>query len=160
MLRRCVYLLRAHYQGMHMIRFSARPFVAVALLLPACSHGRSGAPAAPRPSGTVITAEDIQRSPGVSLEQLLLARVPGLTLARAADGRMMLHLRGETTFMGEEEPLIVVNGIPLGPNASGNLSAINPHDIESIQVLRDAATTSAYGVRGANGVILIRTKGS
>src|SRR2546426_6794690 len=49
MLRRCVYLLRAHYQGMHMIRFSARPFVAVALLLPACSHGRSGAPAAPRP---------------------------------------------------------------------------------------------------------------
>src|SRR2546430_13385005 len=75
-------------------------------------------------------------------------------------GRMVLHLRGETTFMGEEEPLVVVDGIPLGPNASGNLSAINPHDIESIQVLRDAATTSAYGVRGANGVILIRTKQS
>ena len=141
-----------------MIRFSARPFVAVALLLPACSHGRSRAPAAPRPSGTVITAEDIQRSPGVSLEQLLLARVPGLTLARAADGRMVLHLRGETTFMGEEEPLVVVDGIPLGSNPAGNLAAIDTHDIQSVQVLRDAAATALYGIRGANGVIIIRTK--
>jgi len=96
----------------------------------------------------------------MSLEQLLLARVPGLTVARAADGHAILHLRGETTIMGDEEPLIVVNGLPLGPSASGNLSAINPQDIESIQVLRDAATTSIYGIRGANGVILIRTKQS
>jgi len=43
---------------------------------------------------------------------------------------------------------------------SGNLSAINPQDIETIQVLRDATTTAAYGMRGANGVILIRTKQS
>jgi TonB-dependent SusC/RagA subfamily outer membrane receptor len=145
-----------------MNRASARPFVTLALLLGACSHQQSGVAreSRSRPSGIVITAEDIQRSPGMSLEQLLLARVPGLTVARAADGHAILHLRGETTIMGDEEPLIVVNGLPLGPSASGNLSAINPQDIESIQVLRDAATTSIYGIRGANGVILIRTKQS
>src|SRR3989441_3862979 len=133
-------------------------------LLAACSH-RTSQQTFPqtsdpsRPPGTVLTAEDIQRSPGQSLEQLLLARVPGLTIRRAPDGHPVLHLRGETTLMGDEEPLIVVNGIPLGPNA-GNLSAVNLHDIETVQALRDAAVTAAYGIRGANGVILIRTKQS
>lgn len=109
-------------------------------------------------STVVITAEDIERSPGQSLEQLLLAKVPGLYVTRARDGHTVLHLRGTTTLMGEEEPLFVVNGIPLGPTASGNLSAINPRDIETIEVLRDAAATAIYGVRGANGVIIITTK--
>jgi TonB-dependent SusC/RagA subfamily outer membrane receptor len=108
----------------------------------------------------VLTAADIERSPGQSLEQLLLAHVPGLTLSRAPDGRVILHLRGTTTFRGDEEPLIVVNDIPLGPNPSGNLSAIDLHDIESVAVLRDAAGTAAYGMRGANGVIIIKTKQS
>jgi TonB-dependent SusC/RagA subfamily outer membrane receptor len=70
----------------------------------------------------------------------------------------VLHLRGTTTLLGEQEPLFVVNDIPLGPGAGGNLAAIDPHDIETVQVLRDAAATAAYGVRGSNGVILIRTK--
>jgi len=126
----------------------------------ACSRRTAQQQAEPRRApGLVLTADDIRRSPGQSLEQLLLARVPGLTLTRAPDGHAVLHLRGETTLMGEEEPLIVVNGIPLGPNA-GNLSAVDPHDIETVQVLRDAAATAAYGIRGANGVILIRTKQS
>jgi len=136
-----------------MNRPSARSFVTLVLLLGACSHKQSAAAreTRPQPPGTVITAEDIRRSPGMSLEQLLLARVPGLTMSRAADGHAILHLRGATTLMGDEEPLIVVNGIPLGPSVSGNLSAINPQDIETIQVLRDATTTAAYGMRGANG---------
>ena len=112
------------------------------------------------PPGTVLTADDIRRSPGQSLEQLLLARVPGLTLTRAPDGHPVLHLRGTTTILGDDEPLFVVNGIPLGPNASGNLAAIALQDIETVQVFRDGATTAAYGIRGANGVILIRTKQS
>lgn len=143
-----------------MNRVCARPFVSLVLLLGACSHKQSAAARESRPSGVVITAEDIRRSPGMSLEQLLLARVPGLTMSRAADGHAILHLRGETTLMGDEEPLFVVDGLPLGPSASGNLSAINPQDIETIQVLRDATMTAAYGMRGANGVILIRTKQS
>jgi TonB-dependent SusC/RagA subfamily outer membrane receptor len=60
--------------------------------------------------------------------------------------------------MLEEEPLFVINGIPLGPNPWGNLNAINVHDIETVEVLRDAAATAEYGSRGANGVIIIRTK--
>ena len=89
---------------------------------------------------------------------MLIARGPGLTMTRSADGRAVLQLRGDNTIMGDAEPLFVVNGIPLGPAASGNLAAIDIHDIETVQVLRDAAATAGYGVRGGNGVIIIRTK--
>ena len=106
----------------------------------------------------MITADDIAHSPGMSLEQILVARIPGLTFARTADGRTIVKLRGTTTVLGDEEALIVVNGIALGPNAAGNLNAINTYDIESITVLRDAASTAQWGSRGANGVILIKTK--
>src|SRR6267378_5187542 len=134
-------------------------FVPVLLLLTACSHRHAASvPADPRPPDTVLTADDIRRSPGQSLEQLLLARVPGLTIERAADGHSKLVLRGKNTILGDDEALFVVNGIPLGPAVSGNLAAINVHDIETVQVLRDAVGTAAYGVRGANGVIIIRTK--
>ena len=137
-----------------------RAALSAVFLLAGCSRpsSRSESARPSRSSEVVLTAEDIQRSPGQSLEQLLLAHVPGLTLTRAPDGRVILHLRGSTTFMGEEEPLFVVNGIPLGPNASGNLSAINPLDIDTVRVLRDAAATAIYGMRGANGVIVIQTK--
>lgn len=132
------------------------------LLLVSCSHrqGPSDSQAEPLPPGTVLTADDIRRSPGQSLEQLLLARVPGLTIERRADGGSKVILRGKNTIVGDDEPLFVVNGIPLGAAMGGNLSAINIHDIATVQVLRDAAATSAYGVRGSNGVIIIRTKQS
>jgi len=138
-----------------------RAALSVTLLLAACSRSSGTRSARPSPSSDVVlTAEDIRRSPGQTLEQLLLAHVPGLTLTRARDGRTILQLRGATTLMGEQEPLFIVNGIPLGPNPSGNLSAINPHDIDTVELLRDAAATAAYGSRGANGVIVIRTKQS
>jgi TonB-dependent starch-binding outer membrane protein SusC len=127
-------------------------------LLVACAPRAANRTATRDGSTVVITAEDIERSPGQTLEQLLLAKVPGLYVTRSRDGHTVLHLRGTTTLMGEEEPLFVVNGIPLGPNGSGNLNAINPRDIETIEVLRDAAATAIYGVRGANGVIVITTK--
>ncbi|HYU10763.1 MAG TPA: TonB-dependent receptor plug domain-containing protein [Gemmatimonadales bacterium] len=137
----------------------ARAALPIALLLAACSHRtatrHTSRPS--RPSEVVLTAEDIEHSPGQSLEQLLLAKVPGLTMTRAPDGHVVLRLRGSTTFMGDEEPLFVVNGIPLGSNPT-NLSAINPHDIDTVKVLRDAASTAGYGVRGTNGVIIIVTK--
>lgn len=135
-----------------------RAVPAVAVLLAACSH-RSSPAGAPRPSGStiVITAADIERSPGQSLEQLLLRHVPGLYISRAPEGHRVLHLRGTTTLTGDEEPLFVVNGTPLATNAD-NLTAINPRDIDTIEVLRDAAATAIYGLRGANGVIVIRTK--
>lgn len=131
----------------------------VLLLLTGCWH-RTSAPAAPEgpPPYTVLTADDIQRSPGQSLEQLLLARVPGLILERAADGHSKLVIRGRNTILGDDEALVVLNGIALGPAIGGNLAAVDIHDIDTVQVLRDAAATAAYGMRGANGVIVIRTK--
>jgi TonB-dependent SusC/RagA subfamily outer membrane receptor len=137
-----------------------RALLPLVSLFVACSpRTRQIAPAhKSTPPGTVLTADDIRSSPGQSLEQLLLARVPGLSLTQAPDGHAVLHLRGSTTFLGEDEPLFVINDIALGPSARGNLAAIDPHDIETVQVLRDAAATAAYGARGANGVIIIRTK--
>lgn len=136
---------------------SRAALVCVVLLL-ACSHPSSTGGPHPDTSRVVLTAEDIARSPGQTLEQLLLAHVPGLYVSHAPDGHPVLHLRGTTTLMGESEPLFVVNGIPLGANPYGNLYAINVHDIETVEVLRDAAVTAEYGSRGANGVIVIRTK--
>lgn len=130
------------------------------LPLAGCSRRAPGSPPPATGSRVVLTAEDIARSPGQSLEQLLLAHVPGLYVGRAPDGHSVLYLRGTTTLMGEQEPLFVVNGIPLGANPYGNLNAINTHDIETVEVLRDAASTAEYGVRGSNGVIVIRTKTS
>lgn len=137
-----------------------RAAIPAALLLAACSHQTPGTQSArpARQGNVVLTADDIAHAPGQSLEQLLLAHVPGLTVTRAPDGRTILQLRGATTLMGDEEPLFIVNDIALGPNPSGNLNAINPRDIETVEVLRDAAATAAYGSRGANGVIIIRTK--
>ena len=136
-----------------------RLLVPVLLSVAACSH-RTALPSASdhRLPYTVLTADDIRKSPGQSLEQLLLARVPGLTVERGADGRTVLRLRGPNSFIGSEEPLFVVNDIALGPAVSSNLSAVDIHDIETVQVLREAAATAAYGSRGANGVIIIRTK--
>lgn len=126
--------------------------------LAACGHQQRSDRPSPPPSLTTITAEDIERAPGLSLEQLLVTRVPGLSLSRAPDGHTVIHIRGTTSLMGEQEPLFVINGIPLDTPVGGNLSSINPRDIEYIQVLRDAASTAMYGVRGANGVIIIKTK--
>jgi TonB-dependent SusC/RagA subfamily outer membrane receptor len=137
------------------------PSIFVMLLLSACSANKSGTHATSHPSGSglVITADQIAQSPGMSLEQILVSKVPGLSFGRSADGRVIIILRGSSTFMGDPEALVVVNGIALGPNSAGNLNAINSHDIESITVLRDAASTAQYGSRGGNGVILIRTQG-
>lgn len=126
------------------------------LVLASCAHRQSLEKAKAPTDVTIITAEDIERAPGLSLEQLLVTRVPGISLSRAADGHTVIHIRGTSSILGEQEPLFVVNGIPLSSGA--NLSAINPRDIESLQVLRDASSTVMYGIRGANGVILIKTK--
>ena len=139
-----------------------RAIVPVVMVLTACGHRRTATtePQSSAPPGTVLTEEDIRRSPGQSLEQLLLARVPGLAVERAADGHSKLVLRGKNTIVGDDEVLFVVNDIALGPALTSNLAAIDIHDIASVQVLRDAVATAAYGVRGANGVIVIRTKES
>jgi TonB-dependent SusC/RagA subfamily outer membrane receptor len=141
--------------------FITSTLVPAALLLAAsagCSHrGDGAAELAPRPV-VGINAEDIDRQPALSIEELLIARIPGLYMTRARDGHMVLHLRGVNSVSDEQEPLFVVNGIALG--SARNLWAINRFDIASVEVLKDPTSTAVWGMRGSGGVIVIKTKGS
>ena len=123
-----------------------------------CAHAHEeAAELAPRPV-VGINAEDVGRSPWVPIEQLLIARVPGLYLTRARDGHMVMHLRGVHAVSEEDEPLFVVNGLTVG--SASNLSAINRFEIASVEVLKDPASTAAWGIRGSSGVIVIKTRRS
>lgn len=113
--------------------------------------------AAPPPTSTV-TAEEIRRTPNEPIEKSLMGRFPGVEVSRSADGGISIRIRGTTSILGSNEPLYVLDGIPIQSGPNGSLSGVNPYDIESIEVLKDAASTSMYGLRGANGVILIKTK--
>lgn len=112
----------------------------------------------PEPSGKAVTAEDIQRTPDHSLDKVLSGRFPGVWVTRAPDGGIRVRIRGAMTLQGNQEPLYVLDGIPLEPGPGNALTGIVPGDIASIEVLKDAIGTTMYGVRGANGVILIKTK--
>src|SRR5437867_3821366 len=97
--------------------------------LPACAlHKREAAatapprPPEPKSAITTITADDIEHAPGLSLEQLLVTRVPGLSLTRAPDGHLVIHIRGTSTVLGAQEPLFVIDDLPLENSVGGNLS--------------------------------------
>jgi len=95
-----------------------------------------------------------------TLEQLLAGRVAGVIVTRARGGGITVRIGGPNSFMMNEDPLFVVDGVPMEVGPSGTLSWLNPHDIQSIAVLKYGADTAIYGVRGSNGVIVITTKGS
>ncbi len=79
-------------------------------------------------------------------------------VTRAPDGSVAVRIRGNSSINGNFEPLYVLDDLEIRPGPGGALTGINPHDIASIEVLKDAASLSFYGVRAANGVILIKTK--
>jgi TonB-dependent SusC/RagA subfamily outer membrane receptor len=105
-----------------------------------------------------VTAEDIERQPGQPIEQVLMGRFPGVTVTRTADGGVSVRIRGTTSIRGSNEPLYVIDGVEIQPGPGGSLVGINPNDIASIEVIKDPAGEAMYGVRGANGVIVITTK--
>jgi TonB-dependent SusC/RagA subfamily outer membrane receptor len=146
-----------------MTSLSARALLSVGLLalVTAGCSARAGNTARPSsPDNSTVTSEDIDRSGGSdqSIEKVLQGRVAGVTVSRAADGGLAVRIRGVSSFYGSNEPLYVLDGTPIAPGPNGSLSGINPYDIESIKVLKDPAETSMYGMRGANGVIVITTK--
>ena len=100
----------------------------------------------------------MDRTPTVPIETTLASRVPGLLVRRTPGGGIALRIRGQSSIEGEREPLFVIDDVPVRPGPGGALVGINPHDIASIEVLKDAASTAFYGLRGANGVIVIKTK--
>lgn len=86
----------------------------------------------------------------------MLARIPGVQVVELPGGNVSVRIRGTNSFMGGEEPLWVIDGMVV--TTGGGLDGINPSTIESVTVLKDAGSTAIYGSRGANGVILIKTK--
>ncbi len=144
--------------------FSSRALL-LAAFLSGCAHaGGTGqgevadAPEPGPPGEPAVTAEDIERAPGKPIEDLLMSRFPGVQVTRAPDGSIAVRIRGATSIHGSNEPLYVIDGVPIRPGPDGALFGINPYDIESIEVLTDPASTTMYGMRGANGVIVITTK--
>jgi iron complex outermembrane receptor protein len=110
-----------------------------------------------RPRSNEIRGDDISKSRKTSVEEMLQGRAAGVTVTRASGGGFQLRIRGSSTFSGSNDPLIVIDGIPLSRGYGGAIP-VNPHDVESIRVLKHAVDMAFYGVRGANGIIVITTK--
>jgi TonB-dependent SusC/RagA subfamily outer membrane receptor len=101
----------------------------------------------------------LEREHVEDIAELLRGRVPGLEVIRLPNGDVSLRIRGTDSITEEGEPLLVIDGMPVAaPNLSGALRSLRPHEIASIEVLKDVSSTSVYGMRGAHGVIVITTK--
>src|SRR4051812_14743338 len=138
----------------------------VAGLVLACSHsGASPARPAPKaapppPSPTTYTSAEPAREHATSLDQLLAGRISGVLVTPAPGGGIIVRMGGPHSFYSREDPLFVVDGVPIEVSGGGTLAWLRPQDVESITALKDPSQTTIYGVRGANGVIVIKTKGS
>lgn len=111
-------------------------------------------------AASTVTSKTIEGRPNASFIQTLQSQVPGLNITTGSgqpgSSNTSVVLRGLGSINGNTEPLFVIDGVPMG---SANFRSINPNDIENITVLKDAGATSIYGNRGANGVIVVTTKG-
>ncbi len=126
--------------------------------LPLRSHGDSDPTAAASATGARADTSAWRGQPVAHAEELLESRFPGVQIVRLTSGDISVRIRGATSIMGSNEPLFVIDGMEISPGPGGALTGINPADIATIAVLKDVGSTALYGVRGANGVIVITTK--
>lgn len=116
-------------------------------------------------SVVAVKAEEINRGALTSPQELLRGKVPGVNIV-SGDGApgagAEIRIRGGASLSASNSPLIVIDGVPVandaGPGMSNGLAMVNPNDIASFTVLKDASATAIYGSRASNGVILITTK--
>lgn len=104
----------------------------------------------------VITDKDFKDQPVTRIEQALGGRTSGVQVksnSGAPGGNISIRIRGANSIKGNNQPLIVIDGV-----IGANFQLVNPNDIESIQILKDASSTAIYGSRGSNGVVIIKTK--
>lgn len=107
---------------------------------------------------TTVTSQDFELIPVATFEQRLQGRTPGVFITSGSGQpgtASTVRIRGSASITGGNNPLYVMDGVPIGAN---DFASINSNDIESISVLKDASATAQYGSRGSNGVILITTK--
>ncbi len=111
-------------------------------------------------TGSVVSVNEkaLREVPVANLQQALQGRAAGLEVQRVGTkpgAGAVIRIRGERTINGSNDPLIILDGIPF---EGGSLSDINPDDVASVDILKDASATAIYGSRGSNGVILVTTK--
>ena len=103
-----------------------------------------------------VNSGDLLETPSANLSQAITGKIPGVITSQSSGAPgaddASIYIRGRATFAGDAQPLILVDGV------ERSFSQIAPDDIETISVLKDASATAVYGVRGANGVMLITTK--
>ncbi|MFN3968438.1 SusC/RagA family TonB-linked outer membrane protein [Flavobacterium sp.] len=108
---------------------------------------------------TTVTAEVIENRPNASFLNSLQGTAPGASILSSSgspgSGKIDLLIRGASSLNASTDPLIVIDGVPTNGN---QFRSLNQNDIETVSILRDAAATSIYGNRGANGVLVITTK--
>ncbi len=123
-------------------------------------------------SVATVKSADLKAMPVTSVDQALSGRASGINVTQASGapgGGVTVRVRGPNSISSGSEPLYVIDGIPVyssndaysvGGNRTANnaLSTLNPNDIESVEILKDASGTAIYGSRGSNGVVLITTK--
>jgi iron complex outermembrane receptor protein len=118
-------------------------------------------------AGTSLNRDEFNPGRVISPQNLIQNKVPGVQVVdnNEPGGGLAVRVRGPTSINASNEPLYVIDGVPLGTGAGGGLSAgrdplnfLNPDDIENIMVLRDASAAAIYGTNAANGVVLITTR--
>lgn len=127
-------------------------------------------------SVSAVTTDALEHTPIVSVDQILQGTSPGVEVTTASSepgGALSVRIRGTSSLTGNAEPLYVIDGFPIENDIEGSsvgnggrsrttpsnpLATINPNDIETISILKDASSTAIYGARGANGVVIITTK--
>ena len=105
---------------------------------------------------STVSTKDLDQRPIVSAAQALQGKAAGVSVMQPSGepgGGMSIRVRGTTSFNGSNDPLYVVDGVPVD-----NINFLSPNDIESLSILKDASSAAIYGSRAANGVVLITTK--
>lgn len=107
---------------------------------------------------STIQTKELKQSPVANLSNALAGRLPGLITVQSTgqpgDDGSAMYIRGVSTY-GNTAPLVVIDGLP---RSQANFSQLDANEIESVSILKDAASTSLYGIQGANGVIVVTTK--
>lgn len=133
-------------------RITCAACLILVLAASACHRNR------PKDPGPAVTRQEIEDKQGEPIEKQIQSKSPGVIVTRNSDGSIAVNIRGSSSNLASNEPLYVIDDVPVTPGPGGALVGVNPHDIESIAVLKNPEDTAIYGSRGGNGVIIIKTK--
>ena len=116
--------------------------------------------ASPGSAVTTVNGDEMRNVPSQRIEDYLSSRVSGLHVYRDETGQYTIRIRGTAKFRAtDEEPLLVIDNIPVQPGGTSHaLASLDTRDIARVDVLKDASATAIYGSRGANGVLVIKTR--